>query len=259
MPVISFTVKSRSLWPSRNPYFIQTTLSDDSELKGITSFVQQLGWHAVVVIHQDETDGKSSTGFIPSLINAFQKANIQLSYMITISSSSNESHARQELDNLRSMQTRVILVHVTSLDLASRLFSSANKKGMMSKGTAWIIAHTFSNSLSALVATTMESMEGVLGVRSYVPESKKLEDFKTRWNTNNYLMMQQQPKHAEKIRGECDTYCLRAYDTVWAVATAAENIRFQQVKKNHKKYNASSAAITSLRKSEAGQNLLKKS
>ncbi|KAK1399852.1 Glutamate receptor [Heracleum sosnowskyi] len=252
VPVISFSVKSSSLWPSRNPYFIQTTLPDDSQLEGITSLVQQLGWHDIVVLYQDDTDGESCTGFVPSITDAFQKASIKLTYVIPISSSANESHVWKELGNLWRMPTRVFLVHVTSLDLASRLFSLANEMGMMSKGTAWIITDALSNSLSALDATTIESMEGVLGIRPYIPESNNMEAFRIRWNTKKYLLMQQQPNYTENIRSGPDTDCLRAYDTVWAVATAVENIIFPQVEK----LIASSATITSSRVSEAGPELV---
>ncbi|KAK1399849.1 Glutamate receptor [Heracleum sosnowskyi] len=241
VPIISFSVTSSTLWPSRNPYFIQTTLPDSSQLECITSLVKQLGWHAVVVIYQDETDRESSTGFIPSLTDAFQKASIQLSYVIAISSSANESHIRQELGNLWRMQTRVFLVHVTSSDLASRLFSLANEVGIMNKKTAWIVTDALSNTLSSLDATTIETMEGVLGVRPYVPKSKNLENFKTKWKENNNINM----------------FCLRAYDTVWALATSVEKLKFPQVKRSREDSNASSAAITNLRVSERGWGLVK--
>ncbi|KAL8149513.1 hypothetical protein AgCh_006502 [Apium graveolens] len=241
VPVISFSVTSSLLWPSRNPYFIQTTLPDSSQLECITSLVQQLGWHVVVVIYQDETDRESSTGFIPSLTDAFQKASIQLSYVIAISSSASESHIRQELGNLRTMQTRVFLVHVTSSDLASRLFSLANDVGIVNKGTAWIVTDALSNTLSSLDATTIEEMEGVLGVRPYVPKSKNLENFKIKWKENNI-----------------NIFCLRAYDTVWALATSVEKLKFPQVKRSHEESNASSAVLTNLRVSETGPGLVKR-
>lgn len=240
VPVISFSVTSSSLLPSRNPYFIQTTLPDSSQLDGISFLVQQLGWHAVVVIYQDETDRESSTGFIPSLTDAFQKASIQLPYVIAISSSADESHMWKELRNLLSMQTRVFLVHVTSSDLASRLFSLANEVGIMNKGTAWIVTDALSNTLSSLDTTTIEAMEGVLGVRPYVPKSKNLENFKIKLKENSF-----------------NIFCLRAYDTVWALATSVEKQKFPQVKRSREESNASSAAIKSLRVSETGPGLVK--
>ncbi|XP_017250102.1 glutamate receptor 2.8-like isoform X1 [Daucus carota subsp. sativus] len=241
VPIISFSVTSSSLWPSQNPYFIRTTLPDSSQLECITSLVQKLGYDAVVVLYQDNTDTESSTGFIPSLTDAFQKASIQLSYVIAISSSANESHIRQELSNLRRMQTRVYLVHMTSSDLASRLFSIANEEGIMNNGTAWIITDALSNTLRSLDATTIEAMEGVIGVKPYVPKSKNLEIFKIKRKENNINML-----------------CLRAYDTVWALATSVEKLKLPQVRTSLDKSNASSAAITDLRVSETGPGLVQK-
>ncbi|KAK1379909.1 Glutamate receptor [Heracleum sosnowskyi] len=256
VPIISFSMTSSSHWPSQTPYFIQTTLPDSSQLECITSLVQQLGWHEIVVIYQDETEEESGNRFIFSLIETFQKASIQLSYMIAISSSDILSdYISQELINLRSIQSRVFLVHMTDPDLASRLFSVANEVGMMSKETAWIITAALSNSLSSLNATTIESMEGVLGVRPYIPNSKFIENLYIRWNS--FLLMQQRPNYTENFRSDFNVFCLRAYDTVSALATAGEKIQFPEVKRSYEKLNASSSAITDLRISEAGPRLLK--
>lgn len=51
---------------------------------------------------------------------------------------------------------------------------------MMSKGNAWIITDALSSSIGSLDATSVESMEGVLGMRPYIPKSKNLENFKIR-------------------------------------------------------------------------------
>ncbi|WOH01175.1 hypothetical protein DCAR_0520556 [Daucus carota subsp. sativus] len=255
VPIISFSVTSSSLWPTRTPYFIQTTLPYFSQLKAITSLVKQLGWQAIVVLYQDDTDEVSGNGFISTLTDILQKAGIQLSYAIAISSSANTSHITKELNHLKTIQTRVYLVHVTSPDLASRLFPLANEVGMMSNETAWIITDALSNSLSSLDASTVESMLGVLGVKPYVPESEIMNNFKLRWN--KYMLMQLQPNYDKTIRSCFNRFCLRAYDTIWALATAVEKIQFPEVKRSYEKSNASCAAITNLRISEAGPRLVK--
>ncbi|KAL8145213.1 glutamate receptor 2.3-like [Apium graveolens] len=255
VPIISFSMTSSSNWPSKTPYFIQTTLPDSSQLECISSLVQQLGWHEIVVIYEDDTEKEPDNSFISSVIQTFQKASIQLFYTITISSSAGVSVLiKKELSHLRSIQTRVFLVHVTSTNLVSHLFSIANEVGMMRKGTTWIITDALSNLLSSLDATTIESMEGVLGIRPYIPQFKNIKNFKVRWN--NLLLVQQQPNVTEKIRDEFTMVCLRAYDTVWALATVVENIQFPEVKRSNEKFNTSSA-ITNLRISEAGPRLVK--
>ncbi|KAK1399848.1 Glutamate receptor [Heracleum sosnowskyi] len=255
VPIISFSVTSSSFRPSHTPYFIRTTLPDSFQLECITSLVRQLGWHDIVVLYQDDTDGEPGNNFIPSLTDAFQHASIQLSYVISLLSSASDSRIEKELRHLRSIQTRVFLVHVTSPALASRVFSLANEMGMMSNKTAWIITDALSNSLSSLDATTIESMEGVIGVRPYVPTSKNVENFKIKWN--KFMLMQQQPNFTEKIGSDVNMFCLRAYDTVWALATAVEKIQIPEVKSSQEKLNISRAAITDMRISEAGPRLLK--
>lgn len=59
-------------------------------------------------------------------------------------------------------------------------FSLAQEVGLMSKGTAWIITDALSSSIGSLDATSVESMEGVLGMRPYISKSKNLENFKIR-------------------------------------------------------------------------------
>lgn len=231
-----------------------TTVPNSSELEGIASLVKVLGWHDLVVLYQDDAEEEFGTNFISSLTATFQQESIHLSYVSAISTSSSVPDIRKELRHLRSMQTRVFLVHVTSHDLASRLFSLAREAGMMSKGTAWIITDALSNSISSLNAATIESMEGVLGMRPYIPRSKNLDNFKIKWNNNKYSSMQQKHNHAEKVGADFYT-CLQAYDTVWALATAADKIQFQQVKRSSKKLNAPSPAITQIRILETGPRL----
>ncbi|KAK1388308.1 Avr9/Cf-9 rapidly elicited protein 141 [Heracleum sosnowskyi] len=255
VPIISFSETSSSLWPSPTPYFIRTAVPDSSELEGIASLVKVLGWHDLVLLYQNDTEEEFGNGFIPSLTHTFQQASVQLSYVSAISTSSSVSHIKKELRHLRSMQTRVFLVHLTSHDLASRIFSLAQEVGMMSKGTAWIITSSLSNSIGSMDASTIESMEGVLGMRPYIPKSKELDNFKIRWNKNKCLLMQQQHNYIEKVDNDFNT-CLRAYDTVWALATAAEKIQFQQVKRSSEILNTPSPAITQIRNSETGPRLL---
>ncbi|XP_017251960.1 glutamate receptor 2.1-like [Daucus carota subsp. sativus] len=254
VPIISFSVTSSSFRLTRTPYFIQTTLPDSSQLKCVTSLVQQFGWSEIVVLYQNDAEGEPGNNFIPSLTDAFQQASIQLSYVISVSSSDSVSNIKKELKQLRGIQTRVFLVHVTSPDLASRIFSLANEVGMMSKGTAWIITDALSNSLSSLNAPTIELMEGVIGVRPYVPKSENLENFRIRWN--KFLLLQQQPALTENI-SDVNLFCLRAYDTVWALATAVEKIQFPGINRSQEKSNASRDPITNMTISEAGPGLVK--
>lgn len=242
VPILSFSVTSSSLSPAQTPYFIRTAVADSSQLKAITAAVQGFGWHEVVLLYEDTEYGNS---FIPHLTDAFQEAEIQLPYMTAISIHAQDFNITKELKKLMTMQTRVFLVHMTSFQLGSRLFSLAEKAGMMSQGYAWIITDGLSNSLGSMDATTIESMEGVLGLRPYSPKSKTLENFKMRW---------------EKNFSQLNIFGLWAYDTVWALAIAVEKIQEENsstfLKTNANNDDKFACGIRNLGLSEVGPRLL---
>ncbi|KAI9191588.1 hypothetical protein LWI28_010488 [Acer negundo] len=66
--------------------------------------------------------------------------------------------------------------------------SGNDKAGMISEGYAWLITASLSNSLKAMDSEIVDSMEGVLGIRSHVPESKHLKSFNIKWKRNLHLM-----------------------------------------------------------------------
>lgn len=48
---------------------------------------------------------------------------------------------------------------------------------MMSKGYVWIMTDGITYLLSSVDPSVLESMEGVLGVKTYVPKTEELEKF----------------------------------------------------------------------------------
>ena len=80
-----------------------------------------------------------------------------------------------------TMQTRVYIVHMSS-SIASTLFTKAKELGMMSEMYAWIVTDGIANIIISLNPSILDAMNGALGVKFYVPKSKELDDFTTRWN-----------------------------------------------------------------------------
>ncbi|KAG5632380.1 hypothetical protein H5410_004097 [Solanum commersonii] len=70
------------------------------------------------------------------------------------------------------MQTRVFIVHMP-ISLGLKLFAMAKEIGIMSKGFVWIVTDAMADQLNL--------MEGVIGMKPYVPKSKKVKDFIQRW------------------------------------------------------------------------------
>ncbi|KAJ0090998.1 hypothetical protein Patl1_14363 [Pistacia atlantica] len=72
-------------------------------------------------------------------------------------------------------QTRIFLVH-TIASVGSKLFLQAKKSGMMDKGYAWIITEGLSSLLDPVHSKAINSMQGILGLRSFIPfSSRKLK------------------------------------------------------------------------------------
>ncbi|WMV09590.1 hypothetical protein MTR67_002975 [Solanum verrucosum] len=71
-----------------------------------------------------------------------------------------------------NMQTRVFIVHIP-ISLGSNLFAMAKEIGIMSEGFVWIVTDAMADQLNL--------MEGVIGMKPYVPKSEKVKDFIQRW------------------------------------------------------------------------------
>ncbi|WJX35443.1 hypothetical protein P8452_23433 [Trifolium repens] len=52
---------------------------------------------------------------------------------------------------------------------------------MMGQGYVWIVTDSMGNLLNSLDFNVKESMEGILAIRTYIPKTKKLDDFRARW------------------------------------------------------------------------------
>ncbi|KAF2302826.1 hypothetical protein GH714_008572 [Hevea brasiliensis] len=79
---------------------------------------------------------------------------------------------------------------------------------MMSEGYVWIMTGVMTSSITPQV---MDSMQGVLGIRPYVPQTQELENFKVRWK-----------RKFQQVDGELNIYGLQAYDAATALAMAIE-------------------------------------
>ncbi|GMN66303.1 hypothetical protein TIFTF001_035369 [Ficus carica] len=244
IPIISFSATSPSLSPTLNPFFIRTSQDDFSQVKAIASIVQHYGWREVVLIYEDSEYGN---GLVPYLTDAFQQIDTSISYRSAISPTSSydqrQSKIVTELSVIMKLQTRVVLVHMTG-SLGSELFKVSAKMKMMSKGFAWIVTDGLSTLLYPIGIDVMDKMQGVVGVRPYVPLSKGLKDFKVRF-------------HKEKSTSEINLFGIYAYDTVWALASATD--RFVATMNSscfRQKTRKNGSGLFGLRASELGPKLL---
>ncbi|KAL7154881.1 hypothetical protein ABFS83_03G033800 [Erythranthe nasuta] len=218
VPIISFTATSPSLRP-QTPFFVQTAINDAAQADAIAAVVKYFRWYQVVFVYEDSDYGN---GIIPYLSNAFQLVNARVSYRSVIPVSASDDFVLKEMYKMKSMQTRVFVVHA-SRSVASRIFLKAKEAEMMSEGYAWIATSGLMDLFYSLDSKVVESMQGVVGVKPLVPRSSKLDSTTIRWKK----------KFADDNPGitpqeEINLYGLWAYDTLWALAMAAEKTGFKE-------------------------------
>ncbi|KAL4033824.1 hypothetical protein IC575_006938 [Cucumis melo] len=213
VPIISFSATRPSLTSHRSSFFFRAAQNDSSQVKAIGAIVKTFKWRQVVPIYSDNEFGD---GIIPDLIDALQEVDTDVPYQSKISPTATDEQISLELYKLMTMQTRVFVVHMLARD-ASRLFAKAKEIGMMKEGYVWIITDAIANPLDLIEPSILESMQGVLGIRTHVPKSKRLEYFKLEWRKRfrrYYPTIEDIP--------ELNVFGLWAYDAAWALAEAVE-------------------------------------
>ncbi|KAK2414371.1 glutamate receptor 2.5 [Trifolium repens] len=230
IPIVTFSATSPSLASLQSPYFFQISQIDSAQVKAITSIIQAFGWKQVVPIYIDNSFGE---GLIPYLTNVLQQANIQIPYLSAISLSATDDAITQELYKIMTtIPTRVFIVHMTP-NLGSKLFAMAKKIGMMGQGYVWIVTDSIANLFNSLNFNVWESMEGVIGVRTYIPRTKKLDDFRVRWKrkfiSNNPTLVDM----------NLSIFGVWAYDATIALAMAIEEVGIGNTKFGYNETNTS--------------------
>ncbi|PHT79231.1 hypothetical protein T459_17283 [Capsicum annuum] len=219
VPIIS-PATSPFLTVKENPFFIRGALPSSSRTKAIAATVKTYEWRQVVVIYED-----SPTGIVPYLTDALLEVNTKVSYRSVISPSVNDDQILKELYNLNTMQTRVFVMQLQP-NLASRLFLKAKEAGMMSSGYAWIITEVLPSLLDSVDHSVIESsMQGVLGIKPYIPRSNELSSFTKRWRKR----FRQEFPDMDPV--ELNVFGLWAYDSITALAKALAKMRITTIPK----------------------------
>ncbi|CAN1783043.1 Glutamate receptor 2.7 [Linum perenne] len=213
VPVISFSASSPTLSSKHSPYFFRATPKDSTQVTAIAAIVKSFGWRQAVPIYIDNEYGE---GVIPYLIDALGDVNARVPYRSKISPFATDDQIGEELYKLMTMQTRVFIVHM-SFSLGVRLFAKAKQVGMMSGGYVWIMTDGITNFLPSMDRSGLDSMQGVLGVKPYVPVTKQVADFRVRWKRKFHQ------EHPEFVDADLNNYGLWAYDATVALAMAVES------------------------------------
>ncbi|KAL7166287.1 hypothetical protein ACSBR2_037043 [Camellia fascicularis] len=212
VPIISFSATSPFLCSIWSPYFVQAAQNDSSQVKVISAIVQAFGWREVVPIYVNNEFGK---GIIPYLTDALQDINTRVPYRSVISPLATDDQIVEELYKLMTMQTKVFIVHMNPT-LASRLFIKVKEVGMLSEGYVWIITNAVTNELISMDPLVIDSMEGVLGVKTYVARTTQLQDFTSHWKRKY------QQDNPTILNAQLNVFGLWLYNAATALAIAVE-------------------------------------
>ncbi|KAL2243127.1 UNVERIFIED_CONTAM: Glutamate receptor 2.7 [Sesamum indicum] len=211
VPIIS-QATSPALSPKESPYFIRSAQCSSYQAEAIAAIVKAFGWRQVVFIYEDTNYG---SGLVPFLTEGLLQDDALISYQSIISPSATNDQILQELYKLMTMGTRVFVVHMLP-SLASRFFKMAKAAEMMSKGYTWVIADALTSLLDSVDSETIEAMQGVIGVKAYIPRSNEYDNFTRRWRKRFHK------ENPEMDRTELNVFGLWAYDSITALALAIE-------------------------------------
>ncbi|CAF2096859.1 glutamate receptor 2.8 [Brassica rapa] len=209
VPIITFSATSPLLTSIKSPYFYRATLDDSCQVEAIAAVVNSFGWRSVVAIYVDNELGK---GIMHSLSDALQDVEVHRS---VISTEASDDQILKELYKLKTRQTRVFVIHMASR-LGFRVLQKARKIGMLEKEYVWLLSNGMTNMMTH-DGRSLETMQGVLGVRNHVRKSKELEDFRLRWKRK---YQKDNPSTRDDV--ELNVFALWAYDSITALATAVE-------------------------------------
>ncbi|XP_010548559.1 PREDICTED: glutamate receptor 2.1-like isoform X2 [Tarenaya hassleriana] len=240
VPIVTFSATSPSLSSLHSPYFFRATHDDSSQVHAITAIIKAFGWKEVVPMYMDNILGQ---GIIPFLSDSLQGIGVHIPYRIVISAEPTDDEISEKLLRMMTLSTRVFVIHMVEF-LGSRVLAKAKELGLMKQGYVWILTCEITNALiSRMGETGFETIQGVLGVKTYIPRSKELESFRSRF-------MKQFPT------SELDIIGLRAYDAATALAMAVEEAGTDGLSSSKVGARRNTTELEALSVSQYGQKLV---
>jgi ABC-type branched-subunit amino acid transport system substrate-binding protein len=211
IPILSIT-DSTPIWATKKwPFLLQASPDQNAQMKAIAAIVASWEWHQVNVIYEDIDSFRS--GVTPHLSDALREVGVEVSNLVALSPFDSSSLST-ELERLESEQCRVFLVHM-SLPLAEQFFVKAKEMNMTEKDYVWITTNPITSLVHSLNVSTISSMQGTVGVKSYYPQQDPhFIKFHTRFRKKFSL------ENPDEDNREPGTSAMQAYDVVRTVCLA---------------------------------------
>lgn len=214
VPLLSFSATDPTLSSLQYPYFIRTTQSDLFQMAAIADMIEYYEWRKVIAIYIDDDHGRNG---IVALADELATRRCEISYKVPLEAQATRADIRDALVNVALMESRILVVH-TYAEWGLDILAVAQYLGMMDSGYVWFSTNWLSTLLDSRVPLSSEasnSIQGVITLRIYTPDSELKRNFVSRWSnlTSKDIM-----------RGPIglSTYGLYAYDTVWLLAHAID-------------------------------------
>jgi glutamate receptor, ionotropic, plant len=214
VPILSYSATSAELSPAQTPFFVRTAVNDSFQAAPIAALIAEFRWHAAVVVYEDSPYG---AGILPAIADALQDVGAKIMDRAAVPLDAADDHLDKALYRFMAMQTRVFVVHMNHR-LAARLFRRARNAGMMSEDYAWIATDGLGTFADVLPREDIDAMEGVVSLRPFVEMTEQVRNFSARFRAR---LRREYPDDG-RIVNDPTVVMLWAYDTAWAVASAAE-------------------------------------
>ncbi|XP_009765707.1 glutamate receptor 3.7 isoform X2 [Nicotiana tabacum] len=214
VPLISYAATDPTLSSLQFPFFLRTTQSDWYQMAAVADIVSFYEWKEVIAIFLDDDYGRNG---IAALTDALAKKMSKISYKLPLPINYNLSDMIYVLNQSKSLGPRVFVVHINP-DSQLRFFDAVEKLKMTGSDYVWLMTDWFSTTLDSFPPKNesyLSTLEGVVGLRPYIPQTIQKRAFLSRWRK-----LQQN----ELVHSGLTTYGLYAYDTVWIVARSIDNL-----------------------------------
>ncbi|KAJ7265010.1 hypothetical protein O6H91_Y403300 [Diphasiastrum complanatum] len=212
VPLVSFSATDPSLSEYEYPYFVRLSCSDRVQMEAIAGVVGLFGWREVVALYSDDDFGTSG---ISALSDALLGVGATIVNHVGLDPAIGRDGIGSALTQLAQMGSRILVVHMQPI-MGRILFNEAHYLKMTSTGYVWIVTEALSSVLDniSLDDEFLKATQGLIGTRTFIPVSKKLQMFLHEWK--------QLTTNETAGRGDTHitTYGLYAYDTIWLIAHA---------------------------------------
>ncbi|XP_019239100.1 PREDICTED: glutamate receptor 3.7-like isoform X2 [Nicotiana attenuata] len=196
------------------PFFLRTTQSDWYQMAAVADIVSFYEWKEVIAIFLDDDYGRNG---IAALTDALAKKMSKISYKLPLPINYNLSDVIYVLNQSKSLGPRVFVVHINP-DSQLRFFDAVEKLKMTGSDYVWLMTDWFSTTLDSFSPKNesyLSTLEGVVGLRPYIPQTIQKRTFLSRWR---------KLQRNELVNSGLTAYGLYAYDTVWVVARSIDNL-----------------------------------